>query len=456
MLSAFSIGAVLALQGYTQLARVGAEESVGVGVALVLLRELGPVVTGLLFAGRAGSAVTAEIGLMKATDQLSSMEMMGVDPLHRIIAPRLWAGMICMPLLTLIFNAVAIGGSAIVGVDWLGVDAGGFWGGMQDGVQRWEDIGKGMMKSGVFGVVISWIAVFQGYDSTPTAEGISVATTKTVVYSSVAVLALDFILTLGHVRRLQLIRMRTIEISVGAFVLAAILCLVFLAFRVSGVGVGDTSGGSYVLNAKFDDVAGLRVRSKVSLAGVTIGRVAKIGVDSETAEAIVTMQISQDVANLPVDTGARIQTEGIPRRPLHQSDSGRRRDGAAQRRHHHEHARRARAGRPHRHIHFQDGFEVMRRQYLFCGLVVLSAIAAAAASDAANGDQSDDGHADRRHQGRQDVLRQRPAAVLCVRSKRARPDHRLRYVFARRDGRVLQTRDARAARAVRRRRSNRV
>lgn len=196
VLSAFSIGAVLALQGYTQLARVGSEESVGVAVALVLLRELGPVVTGLLFAGRAGSAVTAEIGLMKATDQLSSMEMMGVDPLHRIIAPRLWAGMICMPLLTVIFNSVAIGGSAIVGVDWLGVDAGGFWGGMQDGVQRWEDIGKGMIKSGVFGVVISWIAVFQGYDSTPTAEGISVATTKTVVYSSVAVLALDFILTL--------------------------------------------------------------------------------------------------------------------------------------------------------------------------------------------------------------------------------------------------------------------
>ncbi len=196
ILSAFSIGAVLALQGYTQLARVGAQESVGLGVALVLLRELGPVVTGLLFAGRAGSAVTAEIGLMKATDQLSSMEMMGVDPLHRIIAPRLWAGMICMPLLTLIFNAVAIWGSSIVGVDWLGVDPGGFWGGMQDGVELWEDVGKGMVKSAVFGSFISWIAVFQGYDSMPTAEGISVATTKTVVYSSVAVLALDFILTL--------------------------------------------------------------------------------------------------------------------------------------------------------------------------------------------------------------------------------------------------------------------
>jgi len=196
VLSAFSIGAVLALQGYTQLSRVGAEGSVGLGVALVLLRELGPVVTGLLFAGRAGSAVTAEIGLMKATDQLSSMEMMGVDPLHRIVAPRLWAAMICMPILTLVFNAVAIWGSGLIGVDWLGVDPGAFWGGMQDGVEMWEDIGKGMLKAAFFGVVISWISVFQGYDSVPTAEGISVATTKTVVYSSVAVLAFDFILTL--------------------------------------------------------------------------------------------------------------------------------------------------------------------------------------------------------------------------------------------------------------------
>jgi phospholipid/cholesterol/gamma-HCH transport system permease protein len=196
VLSAFSIGAVLALQGYTQLARFGAEESVGLGLALVLLRELGPVVTGLLFAGRAGSAVTAEIGLMKATDQLSSMEMMGVDPLRRIVAPRLWAGFIAMPLLTLLFNAIGIWGGALVGVDWLGIDAGAFWGGMEDGVELGEDIGKGMVKAVVFGIVVSWIAVFEGYDSVPTAEGISAATTKTVVFSSVAVLAIDFVLTL--------------------------------------------------------------------------------------------------------------------------------------------------------------------------------------------------------------------------------------------------------------------
>jgi len=196
VLSAFSIGAVLALQGYTQLARIGAEESVGLGVALVLLRELGPVVTGLLFAGRAGSAMTAEIGLMKATDQLAGMEMMGVDPLHRIVAPRLWAGIMCMPVLALIFSTVAIWASALVGVDWLGIDPGGFWAGMQDGVEMWEDVGKGVVKSVVFAILISWIAVFQGYDAVPTAEGIGNATTRTVVYSSVVVLAVDFLLTL--------------------------------------------------------------------------------------------------------------------------------------------------------------------------------------------------------------------------------------------------------------------
>jgi phospholipid/cholesterol/gamma-HCH transport system permease protein len=197
VLSAFSIGAVIALQFYTQLARFGAEDAVGLGLALVLLRELGPVVTGLLFAGRAGSAITAEIGLMKSTEQLSSMEMMGVDPLRRIVAPRLWAGLICMPLLTAIFNVVAIYGGMVVAVDWLGSDPGGFWSGMQETVQLWEDLGKGTIKSVVFALVITWIAVFQGYDTAPTAEGIGLATTRTVVLSSVMVLALDFVLTLG-------------------------------------------------------------------------------------------------------------------------------------------------------------------------------------------------------------------------------------------------------------------
>ena len=196
VLSAFSIGAVLALQFYTQLARFGAQEAVGVGLALVLLRELGPVVTALLFAGRAGSALTAEIGLMKTTEQLASMEMMGVDPLRRIVAPRIWAGIISVPLLTAIFNTVAIYGGVVVAVEWLGADAGGFWSGMQDVVEWWQDLGKGMLKSVVFAVLVTWVAVFQGYDAEPTAEGMAMATTRTVVMSSVLILAVDFLLTL--------------------------------------------------------------------------------------------------------------------------------------------------------------------------------------------------------------------------------------------------------------------
>lgn len=195
-LSAFSIGAVISLQFYTQLVRFGAESTVGLGLALTVLRELGPVVTALLFAGRAGSAITAEIGLMKTTEQLSSMEMMGVDPLHRIVAPRLWAGFFCLPLLTLIFCVIAIYGGALVAVDWLGVDSGSFWYGMRDGVQIGRDIGNGMIKSVIFAVLVTWIAVFQGYDTVPTAEGIGEATTRTVVYSSIAILAFDFVLTL--------------------------------------------------------------------------------------------------------------------------------------------------------------------------------------------------------------------------------------------------------------------
>jgi len=195
MVSGFFIGMVLSLQGYTTLIKFGAEASLGPLVALSLVRELGPVVAALLFAGRAGSAMTAEIGLMKATEQLSSMEMMAVNPLHRVIAPRLLAGIIAMPLLAAIFSAVAILGGHLVGVDWLGVDAGGFWSTMQATVDWQEDILNGVIKSIVFGFFISWIAVFRGYDTIPTSEGISRSTTQTVVHSSLAVLALDFILT---------------------------------------------------------------------------------------------------------------------------------------------------------------------------------------------------------------------------------------------------------------------
>lgn len=193
--SGLFVGMVLGLQGYNTLVDFGAEESLGVLVALSLVRELGPVVSALLFAGRAGSALTAEIGLMKATEQLSAMEMMAVDPLHRVIAPRLLAGIIAMPLLAAIFSAVGVMGGYFVGVGLLGVDSGAFWSQMQDKVDLHEDIYNGVIKSIVFGFVATWIAVFEGYDAVPTSEGVGRATTRTVVHTSLAVLGLDFVLT---------------------------------------------------------------------------------------------------------------------------------------------------------------------------------------------------------------------------------------------------------------------
>ncbi|WP_281560280.1 lipid asymmetry maintenance ABC transporter permease subunit MlaE [Thalassomonas sp. RHCl1] len=195
LVSGTFIGMVLALQGYTILVGYGAEASLGPMVALSLLRELGPVVSALLFAGRAGSALTAEIGLMKATEQLSSLEMMAVDPLRRVIAPRFWAGFISLPLLAAIFSMVGILGAHLVGVDWLGVDGGTFWSVMQAQVDFQGDILNGVIKSLFFAFVVTWIAVYKGYSCDPTSEGISRATTATVVQSSLVVLGLDFILT---------------------------------------------------------------------------------------------------------------------------------------------------------------------------------------------------------------------------------------------------------------------
>ncbi|OOE94354.1 ABC transporter permease [Salinivibrio sp. MA351] len=195
IVSGLFIGMVLSLQGYLVLSDFGAETSLGQMVALSLLRELGPVVTALLFAGRAGSALTAEIGLMKATEQLSSLEMMAVDPLRRVIAPRFWAGVIAMPLLAVIFMLVGIWGGELVGVDWKGIDHGSFWSVMQASVDLGYDVGNALIKSLVFAIAVTWIALFNGYDATPTSEGISRATTRTVVHSSLAVLGLDFVLT---------------------------------------------------------------------------------------------------------------------------------------------------------------------------------------------------------------------------------------------------------------------
>lgn len=195
VVSALFIGMVVGLQGYHTLEKFGADSQLGQLLALSICRELGPVISALLFAGRAGSALTAEIGLMKATEQLDSMDMMGVDPLGRIIYPRFLAGVIALPVLSLIFSAVAIFGGYFIGVQWLGLDTGSFWSNMQAAVDFRMDVLSGIIKSVVFAIVVIWIAVFQGFICVPTAEGISQATTRTVVYSSLAVLGLDFLLT---------------------------------------------------------------------------------------------------------------------------------------------------------------------------------------------------------------------------------------------------------------------
>lgn len=193
--SGFFVGMVLGLQGYDTLNRFGSTSALGSLVALSLLRELGPVVSALLFASRAGSAITAEIGLMKATEQLSAMEMMAVNPIARVVGPRFWGGIISMPLLASLFAAMGIFGGYLIGVQHLGVDEGTFWSQMQGSVDVREDIVNGIIKSFVFGVIVTWIAVFEGYNCDPTAEGVSGATTRTVVTSSLAILAADFVLT---------------------------------------------------------------------------------------------------------------------------------------------------------------------------------------------------------------------------------------------------------------------
>ena len=193
--SGLFVGFVLGLQGYYTLQRYGATEALGLLVALSLVRELGPVVCALLFAGRAGTSLTAEIGLMKAGEQLSAMEMMAVDPVRRVLAPRFWAGVITMPLLAAVFSAVGIIGGWIVGVGLIGLDGGAFWSRMQGGVDVWADVGNGMVKSVVFGFAVTFIALLQGFHAQPTPEGVSRATTRTVVVGSLAVLGLDFVLT---------------------------------------------------------------------------------------------------------------------------------------------------------------------------------------------------------------------------------------------------------------------
>ena len=195
LVSGLFIGMVLGLQGYETLQRYGSSEALGVLVALSLTRELGPVVAALLFASRAGSSITAEIGLMKATEQLTAMDMMAVNPIARVVAPRFWGGVISMPLLAALFSAVGVLGGYLIGVVFIGVDEGAFWSQMQGSVDFRFDIWNGIVKSFVFGVAVSLIAVFEGYDAVPTAEGVSGSIKRTVVYSALAILALDFVLT---------------------------------------------------------------------------------------------------------------------------------------------------------------------------------------------------------------------------------------------------------------------
>lgn len=195
MVSGLFVGLVLGLQGYDILQRYGSADAVGVMVALSLLRELGPVIAALLFASRAGSAITAEIGLMKTTEQLKAMDMMAVNPIARVVAPRFWGGVISMPLLAALFSAMGILGGWLIGVVFIGVDEGAFWSQMQASVDFRYDILNGVIKSVIFGIAVSLIAVFEGYDSVPTAEGVSRAITRTVVTSALTILALDFVLT---------------------------------------------------------------------------------------------------------------------------------------------------------------------------------------------------------------------------------------------------------------------
>lgn len=193
--SGLFVGFVFGLQGYYTLQRYGSSEALGLLVTLSLVRELGPVVTALLFAGRAGTSLTAEIGLMKAGEQISVMEMMAVDPVDRVLAPRFWAGVITMPLLAAVFSAMGIIGGWVVGVLMIGVDGGAFWSQIQGGVDVWSDVGNGVIKSIVFGIAVTFIALLQGFEAHPTPEGVSRATTRTVVVASLTVLGMDFILT---------------------------------------------------------------------------------------------------------------------------------------------------------------------------------------------------------------------------------------------------------------------
>ena len=269
------------MQGYETLQTYGSESALGVLVALSLVRELGPVVAALLFASRAGSAMTAEIGLMKATEQLSAMEMMAVDPIARVVAPRFWAGVISMPLLAAMFSAMGVFGGYLVGVVLIGVDEGSFWSQMQSAVDFREDIVNGVIKSFVFGVAVTWIALFEGYDAPPTAEGVSGATTRTVVTSSLAILGLDFILTCIHVSGGCDGTLDARFVGGHCSWCAGIGALVILALKVGNMSELQQRPTLIRSMRRFDNIGGLKPRAPVKSAGVVVGRVTTITFDNE-------------------------------------------------------------------------------------------------------------------------------------------------------------------------------
>ena len=280
--SGLFVGFVLGLQGYYTLVSYGSEQALGVLVALSLVRELGPVVTALLFAGRAGTALTAEIGLMRSGEQIAAMEMMGVDPFKQVLAPRFWGVFVAMPVLALIFSAVGILGAWLVGVGLIGTDNGAFWSQMQSSVDIFHDIGNGILKSIVFGVVIALVALFCGWSGRPTPEGVAYSTTRTVVTSSLLVLGVDFMMT----------------------------AWLFTALQSANLGSFSFGHKTYAVTAEFDNIGGLKPRAAVKSAGVVVGRVRSVEFDPETFMARVTMDLEEKYA-FPADSSAKILTSGL-------------------------------------------------------------------------------------------------------------------------------------------------
>ncbi len=341
---------VLGLQGYDTLQRYGSAEAVGTLVALSLVRELGPVVSALLFASRAGSAMTAEIGLMKATEQITALDMMAVDPIARIVGPRFWAGVLSMPLLAALFSAMGIFGGYLITVVLLGVDAGAFWSQMQASVDLREDVLNGVIKSIVFGVAVTAIALFEGYDAPPTAEGVSGATTRTVVTSSLAVLALDFVLTAFMFRGVyDRWSEAVLDLWVGIFVAAGLAALLDAGAQGEQCQHFQHRRQLPGHRRSSKTSAGSRCARRCKSAGVLVGRVEGIGFDNDKFVARVVLRLDRRY-ELPRRHHRLDPDLRAARRAVHRTGRGRRREDAEGRRHAQAHAVGRGAGEAHRPV----------------------------------------------------------------------------------------------------------